>query len=216
MAWINNLSKANIPFTVYKLDKEDSLVYSNNVHSNQILIIIHGIINATHVYKNHAIIPLTILSTGHILSTVNKSHNIQSYYKYTALKTTYIVSFSKKKINVTNNQFDLYIDMLNAYHLTLQQYKTMKYIFIEKEIKYRLIKLIIFLFNEFGIVQEAYIALPFSIKQKDLAVIIGSNTVTINKIIQELSKELLIRYTYRKKIYINNIYIFRYYSYLLK
>lgn len=216
MTWINKLSKANVAFAIYKLNQEDSLIYSDSLYSNQILIIIHGIINVTHICKNHTIIPLTILFQGHMLSISNKPYHTQSYYKYTAINTTYIASFPKANLNYITNTLSISLDIFNAYHLTIQQYITMKHIFIEKEIKYRLLKFIIFLLNKFGIIQQTCISLPFSIKQKDLAIILGSSTVTINTILKEFSTELLIGYTYKKKIYINNIYIFRYYSYLLK
>nr|QCI04978.1 global nitrogen transcriptional regulator [Callithamnion tetricum] len=216
MTWIHQLSKANIPFNVYKLNPEDSLVCSQIFNLDQILIIIHGIIHVTHIYNNKEIIPLTILFQGHTLSVTHKLYQIQSYYKYTSINTTYIISFSKTSLHKIKNKVYIYVDILNTYNLTIQQYTIMKHIFIEKEMKYRLLKFIIFLCNKFGIIKHTYIYLPFSIKQKILAKILGSNTVTINRIIKELSQELLIRYTYKKKIYITNIYIFRYYSYLLK
>lgn len=214
MTWIHQLSKANIPFTIYKLHPQDSLIYSEVFNADQILIIIHGIIHVTHIYNNQEIISLTILFQGHTLSIIPKLNHTQSYYKYTSINTTYIVSCSRKAIEQIKDK--IYIDMFNIYDKTIQQYTIMKHIFIEKEIKYRLLKLIIFLCYQFGIIKQEYIYLPFTIKQTTLATIIGSNTVTLNKSIQELSQDLLIRYKYKKKIYITNIYIFRYYSYLLK
>ena len=216
MTWIHQLSKANIPFTVYKLHPEDSLVYSQAFNSDQILIIIYGIIHVTHVYHNKEIVPLTILLQGHTLSIAPRLNNMQSYYKYTSINTAYIVSCSRIAIDQVKNKVHIYIDILNMYHTTIQQYTIMKHIFIEKEIKYRLLKFIIFLCHKFGIIKQEYIYLPFTIKQKTLATIVGSNTVTLNKSIKELSQDLLIQYKYKKKLYITNIYIFRYYSYLLK
>lgn len=216
MRWIHKLSKANIPFVIYKLNHQDSLIYYELYDSQKIFIIIHGLINVTHVYNNNIIIPLTTLYTGNILFIIQSLFPVQAYYKYTAITQTYIISFSKHILGTLYKKNSLYIDILNAYQLTLRQYTMMRHIFIEKEIKYKLVQFIIFLCIEFGITQKTCIYVPFSIKQKELAIILNSNRITINKIIHELSKSLLIRYTKNKIIYITNIYIFRYYSYLMR
>lgn len=200
MTWINEFSNSQIPYYIYKLNKNDSIIYNYNSDDNQSLIVLNGTIYILKIFTNKEIIPIAILNSNHIINLNSFTINKKSYYKIIAFETTYIISFSVNNLKYNSSRYkSLIINIVYSYELTLKKYEIMNNILMHKHIKDRLIQLILFLSLEFGIVNQKQIIIPFKISQKSLANIVGSNNITINKIITKLSKKMLIKYSLKKK-----------------
>nr|QCI05746.1 global nitrogen transcriptional regulator [Cryptopleura ramosa] len=200
MKWINEFSNSQIPYYIYKLNKGDTIIYNCNSDYNKSLVILNGIIYLIKIFTNQEIIPLAILNTNHIINLNPFRINQQNYYKIIALEKTYIISFNINKLKYNSNTYkSLILNIMLSYELTIKQYEIMNCILMQKHIKDRLIQLILFLSLNFGIIHQKQIIIPFQLSQKNLGTIVGSNKITINKIINKLSQAMLIRYSLKKK-----------------
>nr|YP_009391942.1 global nitrogen transcriptional regulator [Acrosorium ciliolatum]ARW60086.1 global nitrogen transcriptional regulator [Acrosorium ciliolatum] len=200
MKWINEFSNSQIPYYIYKLNKGDSIIYNCNSDYNKSFIVLRGIIYILKIFTNQEIIPIAILNTNNIINLNPFKINKQNYYKIIALDKTYIISFNINKLKYNDNiNKSLILNIIFSYELTLEKYERMNSILIHKHIKYRVIQLILFLCLDFGIINQKQVIIPFKLSQKSLAKITGSNQITINKMINKLSKNMLITYSLKKK-----------------
>lgn len=197
MTWIHQFSNSHIPYYIYKLNKGDSVIHNNH---NESFIILYGLIYLMKIFTNQEIIPVGILNTNNIINVKSLSVNTQNYYKLIAFETTYLIHFKLKNMKYNKPIYkSLTFNIINSYELTLVKYEMMQNIIMQKYIKYRFIQLILFLALEFGIIHQTKIIIPFKISQQNIANIIGTNKITINKIIKYLSTKMLIKYSSKKK-----------------
>lgn len=200
MKWINAFSSSQIKYYIYKLNKGDSIIYSYNSDYNKSLIILNGIIYIIKIFTNQEIIPIAILNTNNIIYLNSLHTTKQNYYKLIAFEKTYIISFNINQLKYQSNTYKLLTsNIIKSYELTLKRYELMNTILMQKNIQNRLIQIILFLSLEFGIVYQQKIIIPFTLSQKNLANITGSNKITINRIIHKLSKQMIIKYSLKKK-----------------
>nr|QCI06569.1 global nitrogen transcriptional regulator [Erythroglossum lusitanicum] len=200
MQWINAFSNSQIKYYIYKLNKGDSIIYNYYETYNKSLIILSGIIYIIKIFTNREIIPIAILNTNNIICLDNLYTTKQNYYKLTAFEQTYIISFNMNELKYESHICkSLTSNIIKSYDLTLKKYELMNNILMQKNIQNRLIQIILFLSLEFGIVYQQKIIIPFTLSQKNLANITGSNKITINRIIHKLSKQMIIKYSLKKK-----------------
>lgn len=208
MKWINNLSALKIPFYIYKLQINDSMIYLNNKHNQYKLnIILHGIIYIIKKFTNKEILTLAILTKNHNIHIHN--HNLTDknyYYEAIAIQDTYIICFKwTDVISKQNFLHSTFINVIKSYQNTLYKYEIMNQILKHKYIKNRIIQLILFLCIEFGEINKQGIYIPFKISQITISKLVGSNRVTVNKTINQLCYKMLISYCCQKKIYIKDV-----------
>lgn len=202
MQWVQKLSILNIPFYIYKLNKHDCILYESSKNSHKSLIILHGIMHVLKVFTNNEISSTAILSDDHIINIKSTTNHLKHYYyKAIAFETTYIISFQWQDIATQDKVSTLILSqIIKSYENTLYRYEQMSHIMTHKYMKNRIVQLIFFLCQEFGVIKKQEIIVPFEISQINIGNIIGSNKVTTNKIIKTLSDQSLIKYSKNKKI----------------
>nr|YP_010199072.1 global nitrogen transcriptional regulator [Hydropuntia urvillei]UAD88521.1 global nitrogen transcriptional regulator [Hydropuntia urvillei] len=201
--------ESNNSFYIYKLYKGDSIVFKNSLPYNPSFIVFYGTVYIMKIFTNGESIFLVLLTSNSLLN-FNSSNSNYAYYKVIALENTYLIKLYK--LNSVNHlmYFSNVINLLDLFYYTLKQYESSYYILLHKSIKYRIIQLLLLLCREFGILNSNYIIIPFEISQKTLSHITGSNPTTVNKIINDLIRKLLIKYVVKKKILICYFSFFQY------
>ena len=202
MTWIHALSKTQINYYIYKLNKNDSILFFQALTNNQYLIILEGIICILKIFNGKKKFTVGVLKTNHAIHLNN--NNSKYYYKLIAFEQTYLISFSLNMNNYINPKILFYI--LESQKLTIQKYELINCILKQQYTKYKIIQFILFLFIEFGLMNNKYMYLSFHLSQSKLSLITGINKNKINHIINELVNQKIICFYYNKKIYINNIY----------
>jgi len=215
MKWINYFFNFNIPFYIYKLKIGDSIIENKNHTYDRSIIILYGTIYLTQIFSNQEILPITILNTNNIININNSSINTKSYYKMTALQEAYLISFSDKNITINKNvstQFLKYY--LTNYKLTLYNQKMINYILIQKSTQHKIIQLLLFLSIQSGIIHNKFIKIPFKVRKRDIAIMIGSNINTINRTFKLLERKKIVYYSKNNLLLIHNS-LFVHFIYLL-
>nr|YP_010155950.1 global nitrogen transcriptional regulator [Cumathamnion serrulatum]QQY85317.1 global nitrogen transcriptional regulator [Cumathamnion serrulatum] len=206
MKWIKTFSNSQITYYIYKLNKGDKILYKPNRIYSKSIIVLHGVIYLFKMFQNKDIFPLAILSTNNIIN-LDYSYDTQHYYTIIALDRAYLISYSlldiKNKIYIKKQ---ILINIIYGQKSTLKQYELMNQILKHKYTKYRILQLIFLLSLEFGVIHDNKIIIPFSLSQKNLSIITGSNKITINKIMNYLSRKTIIKYSTKKFIYIEDIF----------
>nr|QCI05925.1 global nitrogen transcriptional regulator [Dasysiphonia japonica] len=128
------------------------------------------------------------------------------YYKLIALENTYIISFNIKEIKPSIKlKTNIFLRIIHSQQLTLKNYERMNLILKHRYIKYRIIQMILLLFLQFGVINNNSIYIPFHLSQKYLTIILGTNKTIVNQTIQQLIKKMIIKYSTKKIMYINNL-----------
>lgn len=198
MQWINNFTAYRIPFYIYKLKDKDCLIYTDNDKLNHTIIILNGILLILKIFTNGEKLCIAILSKNNIINIKTNNLKIKPYYyQAIALEKTWIMSFKSNYIYTTSPI--IIKNFFQSYSLTVYQYEIINQILIHKEAKNRMIQAIIYLGENFGYIQNKYIIIRCHIDQLNFSLMIGTNKVTINKIIKKLQKDLIIKY-YKNRI----------------
>lgn len=206
MKWIHYFSKSKINYYIYKLNKGDSIIYRNLYNKYSSIIILHGLIYVKKVFTNKESLPLALLYNDHII-TLKNNYRSKYYYFLQAFDTTYILSFHDEDLYKNQHEnYELLIHLIKSYKFTINNYEIINNIFNHKYIKHRLIQLILFLSREFGIIHKETILIPIKISQYEIANMLGTNKITINKILKTLSHIISIKSTYKTTIYVKNIF----------
>nr|YP_009398779.1 global nitrogen transcriptional regulator [Kuetzingia canaliculata]ARW67965.1 global nitrogen transcriptional regulator [Kuetzingia canaliculata] len=206
MKWINFLIGQNIPYYIYKLHKEDTIIVNYYVSQiNKIILIIDGSIYCVKVFPNKELLPIALLKKNNLFRIEQSKTKQQFYYQLKALKKTYIITFNLNDIyKKTSNSF--LIDILYSYDDTLKQYEIMNEIMSQKYIKNRIFQIILLLCLQFGKVNQNKIYLTFKISYRELAILSGTNKTTVSRILKKMNRDKLIEYYKKNKIYICNIF----------
>nr|YP_009313592.1 Global nitrogen transcriptional regulator [Galaxaura rugosa]SCW21846.1 Global nitrogen transcriptional regulator [Galaxaura rugosa] len=188
MPFIKSLNYSNIIAYTYKLSIGDSLIIHQNNHNTY--FILEGISVITKVFTNQEKFSTYIANNKQILYTPFSKHTSNYFYQIEAISTVYILSFKSNKVELFKNLIDYQYDKI------LVSYYYMIELLIHKNIRQRLIHLLINLSEILGEYKKTYIVLNLSLSYNIIGSIIGANKNTISKLIKELETYQLI--TYRK------------------
>nr|QCI04036.1 global nitrogen transcriptional regulator [Antithamnionella ternifolia] len=211
MKWIHYFSNSKIPFYIYYLKKGDSIIKITNRCYNSSIIILHGTLYVLKLFINKEAALINIVNKNCIIDIKKNIINNNSYYKIIALEEAYILSFpsnffeNTKKINI-----NLYISLIKSYKNTLNNYESINQILQHIYFKHRIVQLLLFLFIECGTITQTSIKTSFNIHKNDIAIMIGANTNTINKIIKQLEHSNIINYSNYYNLKLENKMIYRY------
>nr|YP_009392568.1 global nitrogen transcriptional regulator [Caloglossa monosticha]ARW61130.1 global nitrogen transcriptional regulator [Caloglossa monosticha] len=204
MKWINNFSKTRIPYYIYKLNTGDSILYFNNSKQNQYIVVLEGILYVLKIFSNKKAFFVGVINKNNILDLTKINDKLDYYYKAIALNKTYIISFSINNKNNINSK--IFFNIIKAQKLTIKKYELINCILKQKYYKYKVLQIILFLFIEFGTINNKQLSLSFKISQQKLGLITGINQTKVNKIINLLANQKIIQFSSRKTIHIQNIY----------
>nr|YP_009237845.1 global nitrogen transcriptional regulator [Gracilariopsis lemaneiformis]YP_009294752.1 global nitrogen transcriptional regulator [Gracilariopsis chorda]AJO68393.1 global nitrogen transcriptional regulator [Gracilariopsis lemaneiformis]AML79814.1 global nitrogen transcriptional regulator [Gracilariopsis lemaneiformis]AOM67012.1 global nitrogen transcriptional regulator [Gracilariopsis chorda]UAD88930.1 global nitrogen transcriptional regulator [Gracilariopsis chorda] len=198
--WVQLLLELDIPFYIYKLNKGDSIISKCKYKNNSAAIILYGTVYTLKMFTNGECICIAILNCNNIIdfnfSTLDKDY---VYYKVIALEETYLINFCWWDFISIFNYLPIAVKIFYLFRNTLKKYEMVCYVISHKSIKYRVIQLLVLLCQEFGTVNSDFIKIPFEISQTTISHIIGSNIITVNKIMRDLIGKLLIKYIVKKK-----------------
>ena len=204
MKWLTYLEKYNISFKVNVLDKEDSIIINKN---NKIIYIIDGFMQKLQVFTNGEKLCTQLLYKDHLLRKIKltkqltyKRHN--HHYELIALKRTIIITLEEQELIIKSNIYNRFIYQLHS--LSSNYDEDIISITSHKNTKKRLIQFLFVLIERLGIVTKKQIIIPLNLSHSTIATIIGSQRITVNRIMNELKKKETLSYD-NKKISIINI-----------
>ena len=214
MEWIHYLSNLNIPFYIYKIKSGDAIIKSCNHRLKKSAIILHGTIYLSQIFSNQETIPISILHKNNIIDLDNYLLYNQSYYKISAIKESYIMIISiNDLINYKKINNHILYSLLINYKLTLYNENHIRYILSHKNIKYRVIQLLIILSTYFGRIDKNLVKIQLRIKIEDLAILTGSNINITHKILKILKSQNILKKSHKTSFILNinslihNIYL---------
>lgn len=193
MRWIKQLENYNISFHIHILQKQDSIFINKKAQNSNIIYILNGFIKLLQVFTNNEKICIELIYKNQIISSdiFNNTNQHSYYYLLVAITTTTIVTIPLKEFNKKAKR-DAKIFQL----LKLQSKKNdMISILSHKNTKKRIIQLIIILIRKFGCMKKNNIVIPFRPTHQMIAAIVGSQRVTVNKIMKNLKREGMINYS---------------------
>lgn len=209
MKWIHYLSNSKTQFNIYTLKAGDSVIRINQLYNNNKLIILHGTLYIIKIFTNGEISLINIINQNCIIDIKDDILYKSSYYKIIALEKTYLLSLPLiELIYEKQNNRNLYINLIYSYQNTLKNYQAINIILKHIHIKNRIIQLFIFLFIEFGNITQNNIKIPFYITKNDIAIMVGTNLSTINKIIKNLENHNIIQYSNQRSLILNHKLIY--------
>lgn len=214
--WVHLLSYHKVPFTYHQLFKGDCILI-NFQRKKQIYIIIQGCLKLSKIFTNQETLTLGIFTESDIINmfesiTLNKNY----YYIADTLTAALIISCNYEKIVYWRYQDTIiYHEIIRAYQKYIQKITLMIQVLAHKDKKSRLIHLLLLLCQQFGYRTRRGILIQISITQSTLATIIGSNRITVTRIIQSLQKSQLISIHHHKIVIRNVINLSNYNKYIL-
>ena len=204
MEWLTYLEKQNISFKVNILNKKDSILINKD---NKIIYIVDGFMQKLQVFTNGEKLCTQLLYKDHILTKIKltkqlpyKRHNY--YYELIALKRTIIITFEKQELIIKSNTYNQFISPL--YSLNSNYNEDIISITSHKNTTKRLIQFLFVLIERLGVLTKQQIIIPLNLSHYTIATIIGSQRITVNRIMNELKKKGILSYD-NKKIAIVNI-----------
>ena len=200
MTWIKFLLGNHIKYHLYKIKKEDSIIIKK-INDPQIIIILSGTSYIAEKFTNNEISPIAILKTNNTF-TINNS-NRAIYYKIIPLETTYILNVEPNKI--INRKFYMLIYKNKSKNYIVENNKIINTIIKQKNISNRIIQLILTLCLNCGHIRGKNIYIPFSLSNKDIAILTGTSENSVTKIINKLYKSKVIKKIDRKIILLEDI-----------
>lgn len=195
--WLIFCNTYNIEYQVFSLKQNEAIIFNT---SSTMYIILVGSLTIVKVLNSTRKITLNLLSNGDIFGHSElSSHGL--YYEAQAINTAHIVCINYTTI-IESSRNCPYFNLLVVDHLLTCS--TRNYNFIEiishKSITNRLVSLLLILAERNGTQVNNGIILNFTITHKTLAQIIGSNRVTVTRILSELLQTKLIAIQKRKII----------------
>ena len=190
MRWLRYLEKHNISFNIHILNREDSIIVNTN---NKIIYIIEGFMHTLQVFTNKEILCTQLLYSkqilgAHLFKKTNFQRTNNHYYKFVALTRTIILTTNRKElITKVGKSYNL------VYFLSygkLIYSKEIITIISHKNTKKRLIQFLFILIERLGIFIDNKFLIPFNLSHYAIATVIGSQRITVNKIMNELKKKI--------------------------
>lgn len=202
MKWLIKLEYYDMSFNIKVLKKDDCIINNQKTSNHRMIYILDGFMQKMQKFNNGEIINTQLLYSNDIFIDTQQSVQINDqpnnyFYKFKALtQTTIIVINQKKLLKKIQKEYRLY-----DYYYNLNQ--EMLIILSHKNTKKRLIQLLLILIKNFGILSSNKIFVPFNISHNNIANIIGSQRITVNRIMNQLKQTVL--YYDNKKIVIFNL-----------
>nr|WCH56410.1 global nitrogen transcriptional regulator [Hypnea sp.] len=209
MKWINFFLNFNIPFSIYKLHRDDSIIFSKYIKFKRPMIMLYGIVYILKTFTNNTTKTIAILEAGNIIY-INQIKDNSCHYKISAITKTFLVSFKWQDLIKSKINPQIFKEFIKIYIKTKEKYEIMNTIMSHKYIQNRVIQLILIFGRDFGVINKSKVTIPYYISQNTVAIISGSNRTTINKILNYLYKYKIIQYSNDKKIIINKPFLFLY------
>nr|YP_010902963.1 global nitrogen transcriptional regulator [Hypnea flava]WCH55017.1 global nitrogen transcriptional regulator [Hypnea flava] len=209
MKWLNYFLNFNIPFYIYKLNTNDSIISYNNIKINQPMIILYGIVYIIKNFYNNKQTTTAILNADNILY-INQIKEKNCHYQIIAISKSFLISFKWKSLININKGWNYIIlkEIIKLYTKTNKKYEMMNLIMSHKYIKNRIIQLLLFCARDFGSINKETVTIYYYISQKTIGTITGSTRTTINRILKNLTYNKYIKYSIDKKITINVDYFY--------
>lgn len=192
MKWLIDLETYNISFNIRILKKNDSILAHQDTNENKIIYILEGFIQILQVFTNGETICSQLLYTSDLfMNTIPcitlPYENINYYYKFIALTKTVIVIINEKEFI---KKLNYNTELLHKFqHTYLYRNNEINQILSHRSTKKRLVQLLFILIEHFGTFTEYSIIIPFNLSHYTIATIIGSQRITVNKIMNELKKK---------------------------
>lgn len=193
MEWLIHLENYNISFNIKHLNKDDYIIANQEVKNCTVLYILDGFMQKTQIFTNGEIICLRLLYKNNIFTNIKPNikkpyQNINYHYSFQALINTTIIAINREEfINKIPYKDQDFKETTNIYY-NYEGEKEMINILSHKNTRRRLIQLLLTLIEHFGIFTKYSIVIPFNLSHHNIATIIGSQRVTVNKIMNILKK----------------------------
>lgn len=202
MKWLIKLESYDMSFKIKILKKNDCIIANQKNSNHKIIYILDGFIQTMQTFTNGEIINTQLLYTNDILIDIQqpiqiKDQHTNCFYKFKALTQTILIIINKKEFIKKIQKSD----RINYNSLNLN--KEMIIILSHKNTKKRLIQLLLILIKKFGVLKNNQISIPFTISHCNIASIIGSQRITVNRIMNKLKQNTI--YYDSKKIIIFDI-----------
>lgn len=204
MEWLTYLEKYNISFKINILNKEDSILINKN---NKVIYIIDGFMQKLQVFTNGEKLCTQLLYKDHILKKIKLTKHLpykrsNHYYELIALKRTIIITFEEQELILKSGIYNQFIYQLHS--LSSNYNEDIIGITSHKNTKKRLIQFLFVLIERLGVLTKKQVIIPLNLSHYTIATIIGSQRITVNRIMNELKKKGTLSYD-NKKISIINI-----------
>nr|YP_010198083.1 global nitrogen transcriptional regulator [Gracilaria multipartita]UAD86499.1 global nitrogen transcriptional regulator [Gracilaria multipartita] len=209
--WKQLFFESKIPFYIYKLNKGDSLIFKYQTKYKSLIIVFYGTVYIMKIFTNSESIFLAILKNKSIID-FNFFDSNYVYYKVVALENTYFIKFFWLDYIVHCQYLSDSIKLIDLFRNTVKQYESSSYVLMHKSIRYRIVQLLLLLCKDFGVLNNNnhYVLIPFELSQKTISYIIGSNLISVNKVMNFLIKRMFIKYIVKNKILICYFSFFNY------
>lgn len=206
MKWLNKLEDYNLSFKVKIIYKNDCIIADKNLDEHKILVILDGFMQKIKTFTNGETITLKLLYSTDVFT--NTYIEIRSpclktnyYYKFKALTDTIIIVLNRKELDKkTKKHYSKSFLLHEIYHY---ENNDILKILAHQNIAKRIIQLLLILTQHFGKVRKDKIYIPFNLSQNNIANIVGSQRVTVNRIMNKFKPNIL--YYDDKQIIIFNI-----------
>ena len=181
--WLSFLNQQDSEHQIFSLKQNDIIIFDVN---SKLYIILAGCLIVKKVFRNRKKIILNVLTSEDSFGHTQFASN-RFYYEVEALDVAQVLSIEYSIImNICQNYPNFSVFLVN--HLLLCSIKANHFMEIisHKSITNRLISLLLLLSEHNGISQNNGILIDLTITHKVLAQIIGSNRVSITRIISKL------------------------------
>lgn len=205
MKWLRYLEAYNISFNINILNREDSIIVNK---SNCTIYIIDGFMQRLQVFTNKETLCTQLLYSPHVLKKFKSTKknfylNQNSSYRFVALTKTIILTINQKEFINKGGEYNQLIYSLDYSKLIYN--KDIIAIISHKNTKKRLIQFLLIIIERLGIFKEDKFLIPLDLPHYTIATIIGSQRITVNKIMNELKKKRILLYNNQKISIINII-----------
>nr|YP_009313999.1 Global nitrogen transcriptional regulator [Hommersandiophycus borowitzkae]SCW22253.1 Global nitrogen transcriptional regulator [Hommersandiophycus borowitzkae] len=188
---------------IYKLEPGDRLmIYPSN---DNIYVIIDGILIINKLFSNQEKFSTDLIYTGYIIYNLFQTHKISNYcYEVEPLSTSYIISIDYKKNNDIYQYSQVLYNTAHHGHALLSHINLLD-LWVHKNIKHRIIHLVLALCEIAGQDYQTYIRIDIRLTYNTIATITGSNRNTVSTLMKQLETDRLLIHQI-PYIIVNNIF----------
>ena len=194
MKWLNKLEYYDLSFNVKIIYKNECIIADKKIDEYNTLIILDGFMQKTQIFTNGEMITLKLLYKTDIFTNIKtepKSSYLRDsyYYQFKALTNTIIIIINKKELEKRTEKKHFALHILNQSHY--HDNNEMVQILSHKNIKKRIVQFLLILIKHFGKISRNTIYIPFNLSHNDIAVIIGCQRVTVNRVMNKLKPNII-------------------------
>lgn len=194
MEWLKELENCNISFHMHVLQKQDAIFMQSTDRNNQIIHILDGFIQLIQVFTNSEKVCVKLLHKRQtIINKKNKTKKCSHYYLLVAIAKTTIITIPSEEFNKKKER----IKLLSLIQLQRNEKDKVIDILSHRNTKKRVVQLLITLTKQFGQIKKQKITLPLDLPHETIAIITGSQRITISRVMNKLKKNGIINYSDR-------------------